>query len=95
MIEFQTKVNHMVNEFNPILILHIYLQKYTAKNSFSSNNLVNIFRFTSSISFLISNTSCEVNQVRIFSASNKSPGGKTNFKHYLVRVTNLFARVGH
>lgn len=49
------------------------LQKKTVRNSFSSNNLSNIFLFTSSISFLISKTSCEVNQLRTFSYWCRSP----------------------
>lgn len=42
-------------------------------NSFSLSNFVSIFLFTSSISFFISNTSCEVNHDNTLSSSVKSP----------------------
>lgn len=50
-----------------------YLQKKTVTNSFSFSSFANIFLFTSSISFFISNTSCDVNHDNTLSSSFKSP----------------------
>ena len=50
-----------------------YSQKYTATNSFSSRSFSSSFLLTSSISSLVSNTSCEVSQPRIISPSIRSP----------------------
>jgi len=57
---------------NRIRIRYDHSQKYTVKNSFSFSNLASILRLTSSISFLISNTSCDVSHESILSSSNKS-----------------------
>lgn len=67
-------------------------QKNTDINSFSSSNLSSILRLTSSISFLISNTSCDVSQVMTLSCWCMSPSYSTG-TCFLWRVKRIYNNI--